>query len=234
MRDTCSLGTWLQRFLVEHSVQDRNLSLNTQHSYRDTLVLLLAFLTRKLRKAADHLSLEDLSEDVVRSFLLDLEKSRHSRIRTRNHRLSALRSLARFIGMSSPEYLPWAGRIRDIPLKRSGEPLTPYLEDSEMQALLRLPDRQTQRGHRDYTLLLLLYNTGCRADEVAQLTIADLDLALRPRKEQSFVKVMGKGRKVHRCPLWPVDRGATHYGDRRPSPCPARFPQSLRAAANPV
>ena len=78
MRDTCSLGTWLQRFLVEHSVQDRNLSLNTQHSYRDTLVLLLAFLTRKLRKAADHLSLEDLSEDVVRSFLLDLEKSRHS------------------------------------------------------------------------------------------------------------------------------------------------------------
>ena len=103
-----------------------------------------------------------------------------------------------------------------------------------MQALLRLPDRQTQRGHRDYTLLLFLYNTGCRADEVAQLTIADLDLALRPRKERSFVKVMGKGRKVHRCPLWPVDRGATHYGDRRPSPCPARFPQSLRAAANPV
>jgi len=204
MRDTCSLGTWLQRFLVEHLVQDRNLSLNTQHSYRDTLVLLLAFLTRKLRKAADHLSLEDLSEDVVRLFLLDLEKSRHSGIRTRNHRLSALRSLARFIGMRSPECLPWAGRIRDIPLKRSGEPLTPYLEDSEMQALLRLPDRQTQRGHRDYTLLLFLYNTGCRADEVAQLTIADLDLALRPRKEQSFVKVMGKGRKVRRCPLWPV------------------------------
>lgn len=204
MRDMRSLGIWIQRFLVEHLVQDRNLSLNTQGSYRDTLVLLLTFVTRKLRKAGDRLSLDDLSEKVVRSFLLDLEQSRHCGIRTRNQRLSALRSLARFIGMRSPEYLPWAGKIRDIPLKRSVEALTPYLEDSEMQALIQLPDRQTRQGHRDYTLLLFLYNTGCRADEVAQLTITDLYLALRLRKEPSFVKVVGKGRKVRRCPLWPV------------------------------
>jgi len=204
MRDTSSLGTWVQRFLVEHLVQDRNLSLNTQRSYRDTLVLLLAFLTRRLRKAADRLSLDDLSEEVVRAFLLDLEKSRRCGIRTRNHRLSALRSLARFVGMRSPEFLAWAARIRQIPLKRTVEPLTPYLEDSEMQSLLRLPDCQTRQGHRDHTILLFLYNTGFRADEAAQLTITDLDLASHPRKEQSFVKVMGKGRKIRRCPLWPV------------------------------
>ena len=129
MRDTRSLGTWIQRFLLEHLVQDRNLSLNTQRSYRDTLVLLLTFLTRKLRKAAAPTSLDDLSEGVVRLFLLDLEKSRHCEIRTRNHRLSALRSLTRFIGMRNPEYLAWSGKIRDIPLKRSVEPLTPYLKN---------------------------------------------------------------------------------------------------------
>jgi len=219
MRDTRSLGTWIQRFLLEHLVQDRNLSLNTQRSYRDTLVLLLTFLTRKLRKAADHLSLDDLSEGVVRLFLLDLERSRHCEIRTRNHRLSALRSLTRFIGMRNPEYLAWAGKIRGIPLKRSVEPLTPYLEESEMQALLRLPDLQTRQGHRDYALFLFLYNTGCRADEVAQLKITDLDLALRLQKEQSFVKVVGKGRKVRRCPLWSVTAAQlmTVTGGRPPS-----------------
>jgi len=234
MRDTCSLGTWLQRFLVEHSVQDRNLSLNTQHSYRDTLVLLLAFLTRKLRKAADHLSLEDLSEDVVRSFLLDLEKSRHSRIRTRNHRLSALRSLARFIGMRSPEYLPWAGRIRDIPLKRSGEPLAPYLEDSEMQALLRLPDRQTQRGHRDYTLLLFLIQH--RVPGRRSGTIDDRRPGFSASPPERTVLRQSDGQRAESPPLPSLasDCGATHYGDRRPSVCRARFPEPLRAAPNPV
>ncbi len=204
MRDIRSLGHWIQRFLLGHLVQDRNLSLNTQRSYRDTIVLFLTFLTRKLRKAADRLALDDLSEDPVRSFLLDLEKSRHCAIQTRNQRLSALRSLANFIGIRSPEYLPLAGKVRSIPLKKSAETLTPYLEESEIKALLGLPDRQTSQGERDYTVLLFLYNTGCRADEAAQLTIADLDLAVRPHKEQSLVKFMGKGRKVRRCPLWPA------------------------------
>jgi site-specific recombinase XerD len=121
--------------------------------------------------------------------------------------------------MRNPEYLAWAGKIRGIPLKRSVEPLTPYLEESEMQALLRLPDLQTRQGHRDYALFLFLYNTGCRADEVAQLKITDLDLALRPHKEQSFVKVVGKGRKVRRCPLWSVTAAQlmTVTGGRPPS-----------------
>lgn len=87
-----------------------------------------------------------------------------------------------------------------------------------MHALLRLPDLKTRQGYRDYVLLLFLYNTGCRADEAAQLAIADLDLARRLQKEQSFVKVMGKGRKVRR-PLWPVTaaRLATVTAGRTPS-----------------
>ncbi|HEX5483312.1 MAG TPA: tyrosine-type recombinase/integrase [Terriglobia bacterium] len=202
MHDTHSFGHWIQRFLLEHLIEDRNLSLNTQRSYRDTVVLFLSFLSRQLRKTADRLALDDVSENLVRSFLLDLEKSRNCAIQTRNQRLSALRSLAHFVGTRSPEYLAWAGRIRSIPLKKSAEKLTPYLEKAEIKALLRLPDRQTSQGERDYTVLLFLYNTGCRADEAAQLTIGDLYLADRPNKEQSFVKFVGKGRKVRRCPLW--------------------------------
>ena len=75
-------------------------------------------------------------------------------------------------------------------------------EKSEMDALLHAPDQETEQGKRDYALLLFIYNTGARADEAAQLTIADLHLANTPQKDISTVLIHGKGNKLRRCPLW--------------------------------
>lgn len=202
MDDRNALGPWLRRFLLEHLVSERNLSLNTQHSYRDTLVLLVTFLARKLRKAPECLTVTDLTEDQILAFLLYLEHSRHCEVRTRNQRLSAIRSLARFIGMHSPEHIVWSGQILAIPMKKAMRGLIPYLEKSEIDALLDSPDCKTLQGRRDRSLLLFLYNSGTRADEAAHLTIADLDLAPPRSNGQSSVMVMGKGRKLRRCPLW--------------------------------
>ena len=176
MTDTPLLGPWLRRFLLEHLVNERNLSRNTRLSYRDTLVLLIAFLTRKLHHSPEKLTVVDVSPDLVQAFLLDLEESRHCSIPTRNQRLAAIRSLARFVGMHSPEHIVWCGQMRCIPMKRSTRRLLPYLEKPEMEALLAAPDAQTAQGRRDRTLLWFLYNSGTRADEAAQLTIADLQL----------------------------------------------------------
>jgi integrase/recombinase XerD len=202
MDDRNALGPWLRRFLLEYLVSERNLSLNTQRSYRDTLVLLVTFLARTLRNAPEHLTVLDLTEEQILSFLLHLEHSRHCETRTRNQRLSAIHSLSRFIGMHSPEHIVWSGQILAIPVKKAMRGLIPYLEKSEIDALLDSPDCKTPQGRRDRALLLFLYNTGTRADEAAQLTIADLDLAPAPSNGQSSVKVMGKGRKLRRCPLW--------------------------------
>ena len=68
--------------------------------------------------------------------------------------------------------------------------------------LLSAPDQATDQGRRDHGLLLFLYNTGARADEAAQATIADLTLAQTPR-DHSLVQVHGKGNKLRRCSLWP-------------------------------
>ena len=51
--------------------------------------------------------------------------------------------------------------------------------------------------------MLFLYNSGARADEAAQLRIADLDLSQTPERYQSSVEIHGKGNKLRRCPLWP-------------------------------
>jgi hypothetical protein len=69
MPDTRLIGPWIRRFLTEHIVGERNLSKNTQASYRDTLVLLLPFAQEKARKQIDKLLVDDLSPEVVRLFL---------------------------------------------------------------------------------------------------------------------------------------------------------------------
>ena len=73
----------------------------------------------------------------------------------------------------------------------------PYLDKPEIDALLAIPDRHRAQGRRDYTLLLFLYNTGARATEAAQLTVADLVLGTAPS-----ARLEGKGRKTRICPLW--------------------------------
>ncbi|NIA16056.1 MAG: tyrosine-type recombinase/integrase [Nitrospiraceae bacterium] len=197
MNRTQSLSPWVRRFLMEHLVSERNLSRNTQLSYRDTLALLLPFASKILKKPIDRLLVEDLSSAAVRRFLEHLEQERGSGVATRNQRLAAIHSLARFIGMRNPEHLDWCSEIRSIPFKKGPKPELTYLEKPEMDALLKAPNQRTGQGKRDYALLLFLYNSGARADEAARLILADLALGSSPS-----VRITGKGAKIRHCPLW--------------------------------
>lgn len=198
MHNRTLIGSWVRRFLLEHLVAERNLARNTQASYRDTLTLLLPYVHDRTKIPVDRLAIEDLSAGIVMSFLRHLEVDRGCSGITRNQRLGAVHSLARFIGMRSPEYLAWCTEIRAIPFKKVSRAVMHYLEKPEVEALLKVPDTRTAQGARDYTILLFLYNTGARADEAAQLTIGDLTLS----KSAPCVRILGKGNKVRICPLW--------------------------------
>jgi integrase/recombinase XerD len=202
MTDKMLLGSWVRRFLLEHLVGERNLARNTQRSYRDMLCLLIPFVSQNLGKKVDKLTVMDVGAELVRRFLGDLEETRGCGVTTRNQRLAALHAFARFVGQYSPEHIEWCGQICTIPFKKAARTQVTYLEKSEMDALLAAPDRRTAQGRRDYALLLFLYNTGARADESAQLTIADLSLAHAPERDHSSVQIRGKGNKLRRCPLW--------------------------------
>lgn len=199
MNDRNLLGPWIRRFLLEHMVAERNFSLNTQASYRDTLTLLLPFVSKRGGFAIDRMLVDDISPASVRLFLDHIECDRHCSGATRNLRLSAIHSLAHFIGMHSPVHLAWCHEIRSITFKKTAKTLIGYLEKPEMDALLKQPDRSTTLGARDYALLLFLYNSGARADEAAKLTIGRLQLG-----DPASVRILGKGNKVRMCPLWPV------------------------------
>jgi integrase/recombinase XerD len=202
MSNTALLGPCVRRFLLEYLLGERNLARNTQRSYRDTLRLLLPFLARAARTPIDRLRVEDLSADRARAFLREVEEKRGCGVATRNQRLAALRSLARFIGLHSPEHVGWCGEVRAVPFKKAPRPLVTYLEKAEMDALLEAPDMDTAQGRRDHALLLFLYNTGARADEAAHVQVGDLDLGRTPDRDPSTVLLRGKGSKLRRCPLW--------------------------------
>jgi site-specific recombinase XerD len=213
MKTFALLAPWIRRFLLEHLVNERNLAHNTQSSYRDMLVQFLPFVANKITKSLDLITVEDVRADIVRQFLLELEQKRGCSISTRNQRLAAIHALARFIGEHSPEHIAWLAEIRSIPFKKTSNPSMAYLEKHEMDALLNAPNRQYLQGVRDHELLFFLYNSGARASEAAQLTIADLDLGDPPS-----VTLLGKGGKERRCPLWPqtVDKLAPLITGRKP------------------
>ena len=197
MKDERLLGPWIRRFLLEHLVSERNLSLNTRASYRDTLMLLLPFASKQGGGAIDRMTVEDLTPAIVRKFLDHLERDRRCSAVTRNQRLATVHSLARFIGVRSPIHLAWCAEIRAVPFKRTAKTAIGYLEKAEIDALLNQPDRCTSLGARDYALLLFLYNSGARADEAAKLFIGNLHLGASPS-----VRLHGKGNKLRTCPLW--------------------------------
>jgi site-specific recombinase XerD len=204
MTDQSKVGPWVRRFLLEHLVADRNLSRNTQKSYRDTLALLLPFAAASASKAIDQLTVEHLTADVVRAFLQHIQETRSCCVATRNQRLAAIHALARFVAEHSPEHIAWCGSVRSIPFKNSAQPHISYLDKPEIDALLLAAKGDSVQARRDYALLLFLYNSGARAGEAATLAIGNLELRAVAGSQQHVVRVFGKGSKTRYCPLWPA------------------------------
>ena len=119
------LGPWVQRFLMNHLVTERNLSRNTCKSYRDTFKLLAPFACAQLGKQNYQLAILDLSSELVRWFLCHLEDERGCCAYTRNHRLTAIRAFASFVASRDPAHVAWRGQIRRLRRKRQRQSRCP-------------------------------------------------------------------------------------------------------------
>ena len=71
-----------------------------------------------------------------------------------------------------------------------------HLTVGQTRRLLAEPDRSTQRGRRDATLLATLYDTAARVSELAGLTVRDIRVEPPP-----LAVLTGKGRKTRHVPL---------------------------------
>lgn len=187
----------LQGFFQQRLVAQRDASAQTIASYRDTFELLLRYAEQVTQRSPSALLLEDLDAPLVLAFLDHLELQRGNSARTRNLRLTAIRSFMRYASVREPAALPVAQRVLAIPSKRFDRPALEFLSREEVKALLDAPDRATWSGQRDAVLLATLYNTGARVSEITGLRIADV---LTDRA--SALHLHGKGRKERVVPLW--------------------------------
>jgi integrase/recombinase XerD len=197
MTERQPLGPILHSFFADHLITVKGLRPASVRSYRDTVRLLLTFAAADKGCKITRLCLGDLTFDRVIKFLRYLEADRGNHTRTRNQRLAALHTLFQYIAGRSPEMLAVCQQVAAIPMKRVAPPETRFLEQDEVGELLRRLPRDGRLALRDRALLLFLYNTGARVQEVADLRAGHLDLGVHP-----LVRPHGKGDKWRTCPLW--------------------------------
>jgi integrase/recombinase XerD len=196
MRDPASLPALLQSFFTVRLMAQRKASAHTIASYRDTFRLLLQFAHKRLRKPASRLNLEDLDAVLISAFLDHLEGERGNGSRSRNLRLTAIRSFFRYASLESPAHSAIIQRVLAIPNQRYPRALVGFLTRPEIEALLAAPDRSRWLGRRDHAFLLTAVQTGLRLSEITALRHEDVSLGTG-----AHVGCRGKGRKERCTPL---------------------------------
>jgi len=176
----------------------RGMSTHTIRSYRDAIVLYLQFVSSQTGRQPDQIDLDGFTMQFVAEFVSFLEHTRGNSIGTRNARLAAIHTFARFAAAEHPERMAELQRVLGIPFKRNArrDP-TEYLEQAEVAALLKLPAKPTPANKRDHALFSLMFNTGARVQEVLDLRVRDVRL-----DPPCQVRLHGKGNKVRICPIW--------------------------------
>jgi site-specific recombinase XerD len=191
-----SLAPFLQSFFTSRLLRQMQVSSHTISSYRDTFRLLLRFLDKRLRKPPSSLLLEEIEAPLIVAFLDDLENQRGISPRSRNLRLSAIRSFFRYLSFELPTHAAQIQRVLAIPPKRYHRSLVGFLSRPEAEALLQAPNLTNWAGRRDRMLILMALQTGLRLSEMITLKREDIFL-----KTGAHVRVMGKGRKERCTPL---------------------------------
>jgi site-specific recombinase XerD len=186
----------LTRFFSDYLPVQRNLSPNTIASYRDAFTQILRYCQERHGIAPERLRLDQLDAPMLLGFLKHVEEERHCKSRTRNQRLAALHAFFRYLQGQAPERLMQCQQILAIPRQRQEQTPVPYLPADDLTALLAQPDCTTPAGRRHAVLLSVLYDTGARVQEVADLRVGDVRL-----KSPAQIHLTGKGRKSRVVPL---------------------------------
>jgi len=185
----------LEREFLEYCELDKNQSICTIESYHRYLARFLEFLKSKKQKLAGTgeitLSPEDIEQELVREYRLFInrlhdQKGRDLKKTTQNYHILALRAFLR--------YLAWRGIQSLSPEKvtvgKSGDREITFMESEEVNILLAQPNVSKLIGLRDRAIMELLFSTGLRVSELANLNRGDINF------ERNEISILGKGKKL--------------------------------------
>ena len=186
----------LSRYLGSYLPGQSGCSMNTVRSYRDAFSLLLLYCQDERQLPPHKLTLERIDCHLVEDFLQWLENCRGCSTSTRNNRLAAIHAFYTYLQYEAPHFLGRCQEILSISYKKVQKKVMSYLTLDEIQALLTQPNAHTPSGRRDLTMLSLLYDTGARVQELADLTFGDVRLS-----SPTVIRLTGKGNKARLVPI---------------------------------
>jgi len=197
MTTTTDFAKHLSRFLSEYLPHERNVSPNTISSYRDAFVQYIDFMKNVKNLPLDKLMLGQLTQENVTSFLKWLMEVRKCSPATRNYRLAAIHSFVSYLQYKVIERMEEWQMILSIKSMKSEKKALNYLSTDGIKLLLAQPDTSTRQGRRHLAILSLMYDTGARVQELADLIVDSVRIGYEPYT----IRLFGKGRKARIVPL---------------------------------
>lgn len=191
-----SLTALITSFFTAYLPNVVGYSENTIKSYRDTFVLLFKFADEKKLCPKGRVGIDIFDKENILNFLEWLETNRNVSVSTRNQRLAALKSFCKYASSNAIEYLDIFQQILDIRPKKGIAKTVDYLNIDTVALLLTQPDSSTRNGIRHLALLSLLYESGCRVQEVIDVKLDNISL-----NAPATITVIGKSNKVRIIPI---------------------------------
>ncbi|KAA6329705.1 Tyrosine recombinase XerD [termite gut metagenome] len=190
------LAKHLTDFLSKYLPGERGMSHNTVITYKDTFILLFNFMKEVREIAINQLKINQITKEIIVEFLEWVQSERSCSVSTRNARLAAIRSFFAYLQYQDLENLYECQKILSIPVKKAEKKAIKYLSLEGIKLLLEQPDRKNKKERRDLAILALMYDTGTRVQEIADLKVGNLR-----RTSPYTLTITGKGNKTRIVPL---------------------------------
>jgi site-specific recombinase XerD len=184
-------------WLTVHLPKHRRCSANTVKSYKYALNAFVDYLVDGKDIKIHKLSFAHFSAGNVNGFLDWLQETRGISAATRNQRLMALRSFAKYSAGRDAQNLFLQAELANVPMQNHEKTIVGFLSEDELKTLLATPDRNTRLGLRDSFLMSLMYDAGARLSEVLGLRLGDFEFG----QGKPFVYLTGKGDKTRTVPI---------------------------------
>lgn len=187
----------LRDFLLVYLPNQRKASNHTVKAYRTTLNQFLKYIAGQKNISVLAVAFEMVTYKSVNSYLDWLSETKNVAPATRNNRLAAIRAFISYAAACRPEYISVASELAAIGIQKNDRfAKVDYMTESAVKALLAEPDTKTEIGLRDQFMMVFLYDTGARIQEVLDVKICDIKVDKTPT-----VTLHGKGNKTRIVPL---------------------------------
>mgnify|MGYP001002764615 CR=1 FL=1 len=162
---------------------------HTVKSYRDALTVFRRYVHDEKGLSVMKFYFEDCTRDLVLDFIAYLKRKGYAESSC-NQRLSALKAYLLYVSDNDILLQPVTLSISRIPFLREPKLTRPVVPDDAMAAMLSAP-KNSRIGIRDRTIMVILYDSAIRLDELLSLKLSDLNIA----SDNPYLRIHGKGDK---------------------------------------